>query len=211
MATSQTISDYLATSNRLRAVCARAVGTDATALGWGQFVQWLIDQKPRWSSSTWWSRKAAVLCALRCAQDERPDDPEIPIARTALKHVTSEGADKSTKRTSAKKAKKFPLEDRQRIFAALKLGHSAKARDLIDMIRAGCAAGLRPVEWRDAQVVEPDCGYCFKLVVVNAKSENGAWARTDADFALEEPVDRNQGSDRTNNRQSCEFRFGRGL
>jgi hypothetical protein len=149
------------------------LGIDATALGWGQFIPWLIDQKPRWSSATWWSRKAAVLCALRSAQDERADDPEIPIARAALEHVSSEGADKSTRRTSARKAKKFPPEDRRRIFAALELGRSARARDLIDIIHAGCATGLRPVEWRDAQVVEPDCGYCFKLVVVNAKSENG--------------------------------------
>lgn len=167
-----TVSDYLARTDGLRSACARALQMKLEDLYWNPFVGWLIFKKPQWSSNTWALRKASVRCALELALEERPSDPDILAAQEALKLETAEGTKKNSTETSATKAKAFPTADRLRIFAALSLGRSTRARELKDWLRATCVAGLRPIEWRSAVLVPPERGYVAKMVVANAKAGN---------------------------------------
>jgi hypothetical protein len=55
----------------------------------------------------------------------------------------------------------------------LTLSRSVEAAELADRIRATCASGLRPTEWRAASLVTPDEGFRVQLVVTNAKAGHG--------------------------------------
>jgi hypothetical protein len=165
----KTIAGYLARSDRLRKACARALDVDIGSLAWRSLASWMWDKKSGWCSSTWNTYKSSVRYALRQAGEDRPDDADVKAATATLKQET-EGSDKSSpQRTSATKAKKFPAADRLRVYAELTFSRSDRARELTDFLRAACATGLRPIEWRNATLVTPDDGFCVQLVVVNAK------------------------------------------
>ncbi|TDX62159.1 hypothetical protein EDE12_11165 [Methylosinus sp. sav-2] len=162
----QTISAYLIRTSRLRRRCACTLLIDVAALQWTEFVAWLIMQRPQWSRSTWRTYKRAIVEVMT---REHPDER---AALAALDAATQTEAKKKTGRTSAAKSPRFGPDERERIFAALRLGRSPRALELIDFISATIAAGLRPTEWRGA-TLEVSAEGAVRLLVKNAKATNG--------------------------------------
>ncbi|OAI31311.1 hypothetical protein A1351_05410 [Methylosinus sp. R-45379] len=161
----QTISAYMVRTTQLRWQCASMLMIDLATLTWPRFVEWLIAQRPRWSRSTWRTYKRSVIEVMK---REHPDECG---AMAELGAATQTGARKKTDQTSAAKATRFGTDERERIFADLRLGRSNRALELIAFIRATCTTGLRPTEWRGA-VLEVSSDGSVRLVVKNAKATN---------------------------------------
>ncbi|WP_400767083.1 hypothetical protein [Methylosinus sporium] len=162
----QTISAYTVRTAQLRWQCASMLMIDLATLTWPRLVEWLIAQRPRWSRSTWRTYKRSVIEVMK---REHPDECG---AMAELGAATQTGARKKTDQTSAAKATRFGADERERIFADLRLGRSNRALELIAFIRATCTTGLRPTEWRGADLkVSPDGS--VRLIVRNAKATNG--------------------------------------
>lgn len=167
----QTISAYTIRAEGLRRSCARALMIDDAGMSWSTFVDWLATQRPRWSRSTWRTYKRSVVETMK---REPPDeDGDVVSALTTLVSASQSSALRKTHRTSASKAVRFPRDARERIFAALRLGRSNQAVELIDFISASCASGLRPAEWRGASLEPGVEDGAVRLVVQNAKATNG--------------------------------------
>ena len=115
-----------------------------------------------------------MVCALECELDLLDDrlDPTAWIeAIESLKIIDGEGDSAKTGKTSSQKLKKFPLAD----FDTLDTFLASKKHDVHDALRdwlsAGLWTGLRPSEWKDAQLI--DINGMTALIVQNAKHSNG--------------------------------------
>lgn len=132
-----------------------------------QFVSWLVDKKSSLARSTWRQYKSSVVYYL-----ETHEDQNVAIeALDYLKNITSEGAMKSTDRTSSQKLKKIPIEDWEKLDSYLLSSDKKWHEQLRDWLRASILTGLRPVEWKGAYL---DTYYDKQaLIVPNAKNTNG--------------------------------------
>lgn len=135
-----------------------------------KFIGWLITQKPTWARTTWRQYKASVIYFLE-QEIERNNDP---IAQESLELLLPEdvqGCVVKSKRTSAIKLKKFPLNDFQLLNNHLNENPGMWHEPLRRWLIAGMLTGLRPQEWANTI-------YTIKageeaLVVNNAKNTNG--------------------------------------
>ena len=145
-----------------------------------EWVNWLLSLKPGLKSSTWrmyraaashylegLPESAAAVAMLETDVIDRSRTPEAPSA---------DGG--KARRTSALKEKRFPVEDFERVVTYLKaFSRSKYAPVLIDWLRSGIFTGLRPSEWRtaDLEVIgDPSAAYGRRayLYVINAKATN---------------------------------------
>ncbi len=130
-----------------------------------EWVNWLLSLKPGLKSSTWrmyraaashylegLPESAAAVAMLETDVIDRSRTPEAPSA---------DGG--KARRTSALKEKRFPVEDFERVVTYLKaFSRSKYAPVLIDWLRSGIFTGLRPSEWRtaDLEVIgDPSAAY----------------------------------------------------
>lgn len=157
-----------------------------------EFTNWLLSLKPALKSSTWRTYRQAAFHwlegfpgyetdrALELLEADVIDRsrPEAPRAKPASDEDEEEGGGK-TRRTSALKEKRFPIEDYERVATYLRaFSRSKLAPILVDWLEAGLKTGLRPAEWRatDLEIREDATaayGRRAYLYVVNAKATNG--------------------------------------
>lgn len=139
------------------------------ALDYRRLVGWLVQTKINLNAKSWRQYKAAMayFLELEVARDHDP------VAEEALAHLMSEGSEgsqKTTRKTSGTKLKKFPLRDYRRILEHLENHPSPWAADLTRWLSAGLLTGLRPIEWGQSRITsahgEP------ALVIQNAKATN---------------------------------------
>lgn len=137
------------------------LGVDADA-----FVEWIPTLKAERAQSTWRQFKAAVVFVLLESGQEE--------AASRLKAVSSSGALKRGRKTSATKRKGFPSRDRARLIGWISDRRAAYSELLVAWIVAGIRVGLRPREWHGSRFLaeHPETGRPA-LVVRNAKATQG--------------------------------------
>lgn len=155
------------------------------------FVNWFFSLKPNLTSAAWRPYRQSAKAVLATIPH---DDAEKAIAMiesdyTEAAHTSTREPDpealkpkpgrKLPRRTSARKEKRFPKADFDRIISYLRyVSRSKHAESLIDWMIAGVSTGLRPIEWQatDLEIRDnPDTpfGREVYLYVVNAKATNG--------------------------------------
>jgi hypothetical protein len=138
-------------------------------LDYRRLVGWLVQIKINLNAKSWRQYKAAMAFFLE-GEVEREQDPVAEEALIQLMSEGSEGSQKTTRKTSGTKLKKFPLRDYRRILEYLEDHPSPWAVDLTRWLSAGLLTGLRPVEWGQSRLMqardEP------ALVIQNAKATN---------------------------------------
>lgn len=149
---------------------------EVTALEW---VTWLLSRKPTLQSSSWRVYRQSAIHFLDGFAGERDaalalmDNDIIDSSRTPA--APKPGA---SKRTSAKRERRLPIDDFEAIAASLQFNRSRLAPVVVDWLRAGILTGLRPTEWRATDIeVQPASGAphgrSVWLYVLSAKATNG--------------------------------------
>ncbi len=136
-------------------------------------MAWLIGRKPDWKEATWQFYAASASFGLEVEFARNPGSArESRQALEFLRSATLPEGLKVSQKTSAPKATRIRKDEKTRIFAALALSRSRYARSLEQFLDGALATGLRPCEWRNAEVAAPEEGFALKLVVRNAKFGN---------------------------------------
>jgi hypothetical protein len=169
--THTTTDRYLSTAERLRCASAKSHGVGNVA--WEAVVADLVGSKERLAAATFRQYKAALVVALEGLIQTEPFNQSLRESLICLSSESQTACVKKPSRTSASKAKRFTLGDRETIYSALDKSRSPRARLLAHFIRAACCTGLRPIEWRRTTLVPPEFGVHIKLSVQNAKATNG--------------------------------------
>lgn len=141
-----------------------AMGKDPAQATAVEFASWLAqDIRPGLRPAAWRQYRQAALSVLDGADPTSTQAEHLLV--TALK---PERIVALPDRSSSNKAKRFPRADFDTVLAyALSFSRSAFAPTLADWLVAGLATGLRPSEWRAAELNGN------LLYVVNGKSTNG--------------------------------------
>jgi hypothetical protein len=156
------------------------------------FVNWLFSIKPTITANAWRPYRQSAKAVLATIPH---DDTEKAIAmidadiseaaETSTREASAEpvtgtdGRRKLPRKTSARKEKRFPKGDFDKVVSYLKYFSKSKhAETLADWMIAGVATGLRPIEWQatDLEIKddpESTFGRHVWLYVVNAKATNG--------------------------------------
>lgn len=168
----QTRADYRSRARELGNRFDRETGGAAAerlVAVWPAFVDWLIASKLKWSTSTWRHYKAALIhTGVRLVRQHQATICDMQ-ATLLLAAEAQTGARPKGRATSANKLKRFPERDLAAIFDSLQRSPSRYAPILISFLRAGLLAGLRPIEWSDAEIIE-ELGFAFVLEIRNAKN-----------------------------------------
>ena len=171
--TSETKAAYLRRAEQLKASIERALGRKCTVT---QFADALIETKrPHLSAATWRQYRSAACYGLErhcVATPELKDEIDVALARlrTTPPCKKVDGA----ARTSQQKSKKLPVDDLVAIQYFVLAGQSPKRQALADYLTAADLTGLRPCEWRRAQLRKSAVpGFEWELVVLCAKRTNG--------------------------------------
>ena len=156
------------------------------------FVNWLFSIKPTVTANAWRPYRQSAKAVLATIPH---DDTEKAIAMIdaditeaaetstrdvpAKSSVTADGRRKLPRNTSARKEKRFPKRDFDKVVNYLKYFSKSKHADtLADWMIAGIATGLRPIEWQatDLEIKddpESTFGRHVWLYVMNGKATNG--------------------------------------
>ncbi len=132
-----------------------------------QFAIWLTEKKPEISKNTWRQYKSSVVYYL----ENHPDYDASAEALEYLKEITSEGALTKTEKTSSLKLKKISFEDWEKLDNFLKSKNKKWHEQLRYWLRAAIVTGLRPVEWKNAIMIDHKGQPALKIQ--NAKQTNG--------------------------------------
>lgn len=184
--TQGTLDEYMQRGRRLLVRYRRemAVDSDTDEINPVEFVSWALSRKPTLSSSTWRFYRQCMLhyldgypsyeaeTAIKMLHDSPVDQSRpqpAPVAR----------GQKPSRKTSALKEKRFPVEDYERVqFYLRTFNRSRLGPVLADWLRVGILTGLRPGEWRatDLEIRDDTAtpyGRRVYLYVLNAKATNG--------------------------------------
>lgn len=137
-------------------------------------VGWLDEHRVNISTSTWRHYKSSCLCALELELQNMNEKKEMMpwiSAIECLKIIDCDGRASKVIRGAAKKLKKFPDEDFELVYKELNGDAGEISQALLDWLRAGIWLGLRPSEWKDAELIEIEG--IKSIVVQNAKLGNG--------------------------------------
>jgi hypothetical protein len=162
-----------------------------------QFTNWLLSLKPGLKPSSWRMYRTSAINflegfpsieqseAIRLLEtDVSHSSSPAEVARRhreAMKGNPDEDEDEDDK-TSAKKERRLPIDALNRIKERLKLGSRSRYAEILrDWLDAGILTGLRPIEWRAAEVeIKPievseeyPHGRIALLYVISAKATNG--------------------------------------
>lgn len=166
-----TVNAYKGRALNLAKQCRRELGmNNSESLDYRRFVGWLISNRRRLSKSSWRQYKAAVVFFLQKTTKAYSDS----VAEEALEELLQVGSEECSKRgrqTSSNKLKKFTAQDHKRIQDYLDEKPIRWGQDLGRWIEVGILTGLRPHEWKDAELTNN--GKEDILVVLNAKATNG--------------------------------------
>lgn len=156
------------------------------------FVNWLFSIKPTVTANAWrpYRQSAkAVLATIPHDDIEKAiamiDSDITEAAETSTREIQTkatvgpDGRRKLPRNTSARKEKRFPKRDFDKVVNYLKYFSKSKhAETLADWMIAGIATGLRPIEWQatDLEIKddpESTFGRHVWLYVMNGKATNG--------------------------------------
>lgn len=132
-----------------------------------QLVMWLENHKKNIKSASWRKYKASMIYYLSTYVTSQ----EGREAVSYLREVTSIGTLKHTTNTSAQKMKKIPLKDWELLKTYLESIPGKWNQPLIYWIESSILTGLRPIEWKNALLVNYAGEIALK--VENAKNTNG--------------------------------------
>lgn len=158
-----------------------------------EFAKWFFSVKPTVKSSTWRPYRQAAKAILSSIPHDNTEaalaliDADIveiemtdqPMPKSELVSNFEGDRKKLPRKTSARKEKKFPKADFDKVVSYLRhFSRSKLAPILIDWMVAGISTGLRPIEWAttDLEIREDPTatnGRRVWLYVLNAKSTNG--------------------------------------
>lgn len=132
-----------------------------------QLVMWLEGHKKQISRSSWRQYKSSVIFYL----EENINNQDAQESLEFLHNISSKGALKYTEKTSSLKLKKITLDDWNKIDNFLSIEQKKWYPELRHWLRASIITGLRPVEWKNAELIEYNGEIALKIQ--NAKNTNG--------------------------------------
>lgn len=158
-----------------------------------EFAKWFFSLKPTVKSSTWRPYRQAAKAILSSIPHDNTEqalaliDADIveiemtdqPLPKSELVSNFEGDRKKLPRKTSARKEKRFPKVDFDKVVSFLKhFSRSKLAPILVDWMVAGISTGLRPIEWAttDIEIREDQNapgGRRVWLYVLNAKATNG--------------------------------------
>lgn len=132
--------------------------------------------KKYWSynlrSSTWRQYRASLKFLLELLFKEKKISQEVFDKTNLVLDNTKSGNKKNLElRTSSKKSKNLNIKDLKLLDVELKKSKNKWSNPTRLWIRAGILTGLRPIEWKTAEI--NDNGDDINLIVINAKNTNG--------------------------------------
>jgi hypothetical protein len=134
-----------------------------------QIVVWLKDYKSNINPQTWRQYKNAIIYFLETTG--LFEDQASIEAIEYLKGINSDGTARHTGKTSSLKLKKITIEDWQKLDDYLKSKDRKWHDELRVWLRASIVTGLRPIEWKNTELVRD--GINYSLRIKNAKNTNG--------------------------------------
>lgn len=165
-----TLKAYPARARGLIQRCRRQLNISPhDGLDYRRLVGWLIGHKVNINDKSWRQYKASVAYFLEQEVAQKQD----PVAEEALQLLLvegSEGCQKTSRKTSATKLKKFPIRDYKRLTDYLETHASPWSDDLLRWLGAGILTGLRPIEWGQSHLTEAHGEPA--MIVQNAKATN---------------------------------------
>lgn len=135
---------------------------EETGLDWDThieaFLTWMESERNKLSPASWRQIRAAMSWLLK--------ETGYPDLGEAVSEITTEGCPKATA-TSSKKLKRLPEKDKEALSDELMASHRKHLRnggELVDsvalktlfMLLAGEITGMRPSEWWETRIWEPD-------------------------------------------------------
>jgi hypothetical protein len=143
----------------------------------------IITKLPKWSKRTWRYYKAALTYYIESELLEHNEHAEQAIG-LLLQTDTSQCRPAFTGSGPAKKRKSIPKEDLGKLIQAAgqaRAGDESMSRHAVEWLVAATITGLRPIEWRNADVAieeVPDASnpmrqWRLRFTVRNAKATNG--------------------------------------
>ena len=142
---------------------------------WPGFINWLLSLRGGLRPSTWRQYRAAVVSALRQADEE---DVEALIAQLNQPRLEAGDLRKQLPpRTSSSKSKTLPSADLHALADYLHEKSPTWGKLTVRWLACGSLTGLRPTEWQTVQVEFPDADRPEEddhliLVVKNAKHDH---------------------------------------
>lgn len=147
-----------------------------TSLSLKQFVGWLCSGRAHLTKNSWKSYKAAVRYYIEAEVEDSDKEEILDLIDTQRYDIQFE---KPEPIGSAKKMKRFPIKQFNRLVSFLKKEEgfdqpyiqSQYSLGLTLWLEAGILTGLRPIEWAGAEYINEKDNE--RLVVKNAKNTNG--------------------------------------
>lgn len=146
------------------------------------FAAWMLSLREEVKSSTWRLYRQGALYMIEAIPHPDVDEAIRMLTTDTASDLRQdsffppEDGRSREKRTSARKEKRFPKRDLERVIAYLDhVSRAKRAGDLRDWLIAGVNTGLRPIEWRATALEETGTGDSKRiwLHVLNAKATNG--------------------------------------
>ena len=138
-----------------------------------QFIMWLLDNRVLFNKNTYRVYKSAVIFYFT---QILKTDIALESAAYLIKFSSELSYKKSTK-TSSRKAKYIKDEDLEKIINYIDNNNNKWNFYIKCWILSGILCGLRPIEWKDSEIITHDNKIALK--VKNAKNTNG---RANGDF-----------------------------
>ncbi|MEG3619774.1 hypothetical protein V5T82_15015 [Magnetovibrio sp. PR-2] len=171
--TTQTEEDYYKTCETLFLRHMRECHPESERFDPIAFVEWLISLKPTLKEASFRNYKASVLFGLKNFDD---GSSCLEEAITILQREPQTGCLKGKSyKTSNKKEKKYPPKILDRVLDELlrDIGKYKYNPQLVCILIATIAVGLRPVEWGKTDIQQNEETGERLLIVKNAKATNG--------------------------------------
>ena len=134
-----------------------------------QIVVWLNDYKPNINPQTWRQYKNSLIYFFETT--DMFSESAVIDAIEYLKDTNSKGTNRFTEKTSSLKLKKITLDDWEKLNSYLKSKNRKWHDELRVWLRSSIITGLRPVEWKNAEIIKKNDFYILKTK--NAKNTNG--------------------------------------
>lgn len=158
---------YRSRDAELRRAAAAALGQ--AHISDADYVDWLIEVKRREISDSSWRQ---YRCAAAYALEQTGGAEQMRLAERLRSARPIDAADRRAllPRTSAKKAKRLPIGDIEKLIAVTIASRSPLRDVLIAYLQAAALTGLRPCEWPSVEL-RPD-GDEVVVTVENAKAND---------------------------------------
>ena len=159
---------YHKKAEQLKKKAIKELGIQAPDIDPRQFVMWLIDNRSTINKNSYRVYKSSIVSYLIYVIG-------TPIALEAAQFLIRKNSDfsyKKSNKTSAKKAKKINEKDLEKLIDYLDKNDNKWNSYIKCWLLSGILCGLRPIEWKDAEIINY-MNNQLALKVKNAKNTNG--------------------------------------